>query len=318
MIKILIALDGSELAEQALIHGIAIGSSFESRFILLRVISNDANGVHSAIDAVDWQLHRRQAEAYLERQTEKLKAAGLDASWELEEGDAANRLICFAQQNNIDLIILGALGRSGMGQFARGGTVQKVISTATTSVLIAAPVLDQEDPGEMVYRRILVPVDGSGGSQWALNIATAIAQIHDAELILVRAIERTELQTTVPDSRETQYLMEKVTRINRMEAERHMQELQAKLPAGLKVTTEITVTNRAPHAINEIADARDVSLIILSAHSDKHASGWHYGPVPEFLLAHTKRPILVFQHDSGLAASKFRSIYLPDHHAHAS
>jgi len=318
MIKILVALDGSELSEQALLHAAAIGKSFDSELLLLRVISADEKGVRSAVDAVDWQLHRRQAEAYLIRLTEALRAAGLNTSWRLEEGNAANRLICFTRQNDIDLIILGALGRSGIGQFARGGTVQKVVSAATTSVLIAAPVMEDEQFSDLHYKRILVPVDGSCGSKWALNMATAIAEIHDAELILVQMIARPEFQTTMPNLREKQDLLEKIIRINRMEAEHHMRELKAKLPANLKVTTEIIVTDHAPHAINEMADARDVSLVVLSAHSDRHTSGWRYGPVPEFLLAHTNRPILVFQHASSLVASKFRSIYLPDNHAHAS
>lgn len=312
MIRILIALDGSELAEQALLHGAAIGSSFDSELVLLRVLSTDETGIRSTVDAVDWKIHRRQAEAYLDRQTEELKAVGLNASWRLEEGNVANRLTCFAHHNNIDLIVLGALGRSGVGPFSRGGTVQKVVSATTTSVLVATPIMGIGKLGESIYERILVPVDGSCGSQWALSMATAIAEIHDSELILMQAIETPEYWTAVPNFREKQDLMDKFVRISRMEAEWRMQELRTKIPANLEVTTEIVVTGNVPHAVNEIAETRDISLVVLSAHGDRNPSAWSYGLVPEFLLAHTNRPVLVFQHDNGMAISKFRSVYLPD------
>jgi nucleotide-binding universal stress UspA family protein len=318
MIRILIALDGSELSEQALRHGVAIARAFESTLVLVRVLSTNETGARSATDAIDWQLHRRQAEAYLERRAEELKATGLEVSWKLEEGRVAERLICYCKQHKIDLIILGALGRSGIGSFARGGTAQKVISSATTSVLVAPPAADQEDTGKVAYKRILVPIDGSYESQWALTMASAIAEIHDAELILMQAIETPGLWTSVPNAREHRELRESIIRTNRAEAERCLKTLQARLPNNLRVISEVVTTNHVPQAISQMADARDVSLVVLSAHSDKYPSGPHYGPVPEFLLSHMNRPVVVFRHGAEIAVNNFRSIYLPENIAHVS
>jgi nucleotide-binding universal stress UspA family protein len=318
MLRILIALDGSELSEQALLHGAAIGRCFDSELVLLRVISTDQTGIRTTTDSVDWQLHRQQAAAYLGRKTEELKAAGLKASWTIEEGNVADRLICFARQNRIDLFVLGALGRSGAGQFARGGITQKVVSAAPTSILVAPAVMPHQQLDDSVYRSILVPVDGSSGCQWTLNMAAAIAEVHDAEIILMQAIEKPQLWTTFADVREKRELLEELLRISRMEATCSMQELKATLPSNLKVTTDIVVTDNVAEAIDDSANARDVSLVALSAHSGGSSSGWHFGMIPEFLLAHTNRPVLVFQHDNNIAVSNFRSIYLPKHHAKVS
>jgi nucleotide-binding universal stress UspA family protein len=317
MIKILIALDGSELSEQALLHGAAIAYAFESELVLVRVLPIDETGAPSAIDAIDWQLRRRQVEAYLERRAQELKATGFKVSWKLEEGRVAERLCCCAKQNKIDLIVLGAFGRSGISSFARGGTAQKVISAATTSVLVAPPGKYSGRTGDFAYKRILVPVDGSYGSQWVVKMASAIAEIHDAELILMQAIETPELCTGMPDARETRELRERIIRTNRAEAERQLKMLMVTLPSNLRVTSEVVVTGHVPDAINQMADARDVSLIVLGAHSDQHTSGWHYGPIPEFLLSHMDRPVVVFRHGSDVVTSNFRSIYLPDNHANA-
>jgi nucleotide-binding universal stress UspA family protein len=317
MIRILIALDGSELSEQALLHGAAIAHAFESELLLVRVLSSNETGTRTATDAIDWKLQRRQVESYLKRCAQELKATGLNVKWKLEEGRVAERLICYAKQQAIDLIILGALGRSGIGSFARGGTAQKVISAATTSVLIAPPGQDSQHTGKFVYKRILVPVDGSCGSQWALNMAAAIAEIDDAELILMQVIETSEPGSAVPDSREARELRESVNRANRAEAERHLKTLKAKIPNNLRVTCEVVVSNHVPHAINQMANARDVSLVALNANNDQHTCGWQSGPAPEYLLSHMDRPVVVFRQQSGVATNNFHSTYLSETHVKA-
>jgi nucleotide-binding universal stress UspA family protein len=319
MLRILIALDGSENSEQALLHGAAIGRCFESELLLLRVISMDHTGIRATVDAVDWQLQRQQAASYLARQTEKLKSAGLNASWTLEEGNAADRIICCARQNNIDLIVLGALGHTGPGQFTRGGIAQKVISAAPTSILVGPPpVTSVQKVDSPDYKSILVPVDGTSGCQWILNMAAAIAAVHGAELILMQAIQKPQLWTTFADVREKRELLDQLMRISRMEATSSMQELKATLPPNLKVATEIVVTDNVANSINDMANTREVSLVALGAHSGASDSGCHFGMVPEFLLAHANRPVLVFQHDNSVAVSNFRSIYLQEQQANAS
>ena len=188
MIRILVPLDGSDLAEQAITHATAIARSFESEVLLLRVLTVVGDSVSSAIDSVDWQLHRRQAQAYLERQVRDLTNQGFKVGCHLEEGKVADQVLSFASQNNVDLIVLTAYGRGGIGQFERGGTVQKIISAARISVLAIHPIHGISDDRDFHYRRIMVPVDVSAGSQWALTLASAIAQIHHAELLLVHVV----------------------------------------------------------------------------------------------------------------------------------
>ncbi len=310
MIKILVPLDGSDLAEQALTHATAIAQSFESETFLLRVLTVDGDSIRSAVDAVDWQLHRQQARAYLERRAEELRHEGLEASWNLEEGKVADQVLSFAKLHNIDLIVLTTYGRGGIGQFERGGTAQKIVSAASVSVLVVHPLHGESNDRDFRYRRIMVPIDGSTGSQWALTMASAIAQIHHAELLLVQVVQEPCFPCAVPMVRENRELLERMTKICRTEATKRTHELRSRLPVNLHVETEIVVSKDVQHTLNEIAEAKDVSLIVLSAHSDQQGSRWQYGPVPEFMLAHASKPILVFEHPDNTSVSKFRSTYL--------
>lgn len=310
MLRILVPLDGSDLAEQALTHATAIAKSFESEVLLLRVLTVAGDSVRSAVDSVDWQLHRRQAQAYLERCVEEINNQGIKVSGHLEEGKVADQVLSFAHQNNIDLITLTAYGRGGIGQFERGGTVQKIVSAARISVLVVHPVHGISDDRDFRYRRIMVPVDVSAGAQWALTLASAIAQIHHAELLLVHVVQEPRLPYSATMTRESCELIERMTKISGMDATRRMQQLRNQLPANLEVETEIIVSKQVQYALNRIAEDRDASLVVLSAHSDQQGPDWHYGPVPEFMLAHSNKPILVFQQQGMSSVSKFRSTYL--------
>ena len=317
MIKILVPLDGSDLAEQALTHATAIAQSFESEVLLLRVLTVASDSVRSAVDSVDWQLHRRQAQAYLDRHVQELRARGIKVGAHLEEGKVAEQVLSFAHQNNVDLITMTAYGRGGIGQFERGGTVQKIISAARISVLIIHPVHGISDNRDFHYQRIMVPVDVSAGSQWALTFASAIAQVHHAELLLVHVVPEPRLPYAARMTRESRELIERMTRISGMDATRRMQELRNQLPANLEVETEIIVSKHVQYALNRIAEDKNASLVVFSAHSDEQSPDWHYGPVPEFMLTHSKQPILVFQRQGMSSVSKFRSTYLVDERADA-
>ncbi len=317
MIRILVPLDGSDLAEHALTHATAIARSFESEVLLLRVLTVAGNSVRSTVDSVDWQLHRRQAQAYLERHVEELKNQGIKVNGYLEEGKVADQVLCFAHQNNVDLITLTAYGRGGIGQFDRGGTVQKIVSAAHVSVLVVHPVHGISNDRDFRYRRIMVPVDVSTGSQWALTLASAIAQIHHAELLLVHVVHEPRLPRSARTTRESRELVERITTISGMDATKRMQELRNQLPANLQVETEIIVSKHVQYALNRIAEDRNVSLVVFSAHSGQQSPDWQYGPVPEFMLAHSNKPILVFQQQDQSSVNKFRSTYLIDERADA-
>ena len=67
MIRILIPLDGSPVAEESLIHAIAIAKTFPAEQILLRVIAESDTGAAVRMDSIDFALWRHQARAYLDR-----------------------------------------------------------------------------------------------------------------------------------------------------------------------------------------------------------------------------------------------------------
>lgn len=52
------------------------------------------------------------------------------------EGDPANAILEFAEQNRIDMIIIGTLGKSGLERFLLGSVADKVVRHSKVSVLV--------------------------------------------------------------------------------------------------------------------------------------------------------------------------------------
>jgi nucleotide-binding universal stress UspA family protein len=105
---------------------------------------------------------KAEAGAYLEKQMIRFQEIGLSVESKLMEGQAADNIVLFVHQNNVDLIVLSSHGRSGLSGWNVSSVVQKTNLRAYTSVMIVrayhpiAPT--QEESG---YRRLLVPIDGS-------------------------------------------------------------------------------------------------------------------------------------------------------------
>ena len=115
--RILVPLDGSSLAECVLPHIIAFAKVFDAEVTLLQALEPPRNSaIARAIDPVEWELVKAEADAYLNEATDRLKNYGLKVKSCLEEGQAAERMIEFAHQNNIDLIVLSSHGRSGLSE----------------------------------------------------------------------------------------------------------------------------------------------------------------------------------------------------------
>ena len=149
--KILVPLDGSELAECALEHVKAIATGCNvPEVILLRVVqptSSFSLGELAASNAklatdVEGQIekeHANQAKSYIETMVRKLTKERVSAKSQIISGNAAEQILNFSEKNQVDLIIMSTHGRSGISRWAMGSVADRIIHYSTIPVLIIAP-----------------------------------------------------------------------------------------------------------------------------------------------------------------------------------
>lgn len=150
--KILVPLDGSDLAAKILPQVVELAKTFKSQVTLLHVCHTEAFGVSEAAPGVIEKApvaEKKACEAFLSKTGADLKAQGVQVDWACVEGVPAREIIGYADKNGYDLIAMATHGK-GEVAWVLGSTAEKVVSHATVPVLLfrvmefKPPVLKEE------------------------------------------------------------------------------------------------------------------------------------------------------------------------------
>ena len=311
MIRILIPLDGSPIAETALRHAAAISRTFSAEIELISIIGESKIASGERLDSVDWQLWKRQIQVYLSRMVESLREENLEASWLLRDGDPAQEIIRHVNEANIDLLVLTRYGMGDAQQFSGGGTAQKIISASAASILLIDPAGDFDD--KRGYERILVAVDGSQRSEWASSFAAMVAQTFDGSLHLLQIVEEPRLPGNAPVNGETRRLLDRIKRTAHSQANFQLSHLTSRIAENAPVMGTVIVSDNIPMTIESVAIADEADLLVIAAQAEQTQKAGRYGHICESLLAHLHIPVLVLRSEAaGLSMSNFRSVFLDE------
>jgi nucleotide-binding universal stress UspA family protein len=112
----------------------------------------------------------------------------------VEEGEASDSILAFAEGRKTDLLVMGTHGRRGLDRLMLGSVTARVIRKAPCPVLaVRKPPHDSSPSGQqqdLVHlRRILFCADFSQNSRWALDYALSLATEYQAELTLLHVLE---------------------------------------------------------------------------------------------------------------------------------
>jgi len=293
--RILVPLDRSLLAECVLPHVVALARSLDSQLMLLHVLSpSDRQGGLRAVDPLESQLRRAEAESYLEGVRARLQEVGVVAQTKVIDGDAAEQILTFARENQIGLAILSSHGRSGLSGWNVSGVVQKVIMRAPISLMIVRAYQPaQPDLAGLRYRRVMVPLDGSPRAESVLPLAITLARA-EAQIVLAHVVQRPQMPRRTPPSQEDSDLADRIVERNRSEAEQYLETVRAQLPPAA-VETRLLISNHAAVALHELAEQEDADLVLLCAHGYSGELRWPYGGLAVGFVAYGSSPLLIFQ-----------------------
>ena len=144
--RILLTLDGSAMAEQALPVAVSHAKKFNSNLYLLRVIGpltksyQTSMATLSAFERTEEQL-RVIAEEYLEGIAQNLRKDDVDTKVATRIGIPYKQIIEFSNQNNIDLIVMCTRGESGITRWMLGSNADHVVRGSKVPVFVV-PALD--------------------------------------------------------------------------------------------------------------------------------------------------------------------------------
>ena len=153
--KILIAIDLSEMGESVFKEAVSLASKYEANLLLLHVLSPEedysplpippnladiypSQGNDLTLDfwRQQWEEFEQKGVAMLQKRANQAGEMGVKGEYRQIYGHAAKTICKVAREENVDLIVIGRRGRSGLGELFLGSVSNYVLHHAPCSVLI--------------------------------------------------------------------------------------------------------------------------------------------------------------------------------------
>jgi len=156
--RILICLDGSELAEQILPYATQEALAFKAELVLLQVVPEPVTfspGIPGAgpvpVQTETMIEVAKQASSgakdYLEELAAPLREQGINVETVAIIGRAGQMIVDYATRNSIDLITIATHGRSGLGRAVFGSVADHVLRRSGLPILLIRPQ-ERQDKGQ--------------------------------------------------------------------------------------------------------------------------------------------------------------------------
>lgn len=164
--RIVIPLDGSELAEAVLDRAVTLAAPGETELALLRIVvplvavprPDVMDGLPFA--QVDLVRRQREAEAYMERVSGELRASGFATTTKVSaNGHIARAILDYAEEIDAELIALSTHGHGAAARYLLGSVADKILRAASMPVLMFRPT------PEHIARATASVARGSAGAQ---------------------------------------------------------------------------------------------------------------------------------------------------------
>ncbi len=273
--RILVPVDGSDLAERILFETRGLLTGNGSQVVLLTVLP-PRTPLAREVDPRGWldALHHR------------LVGEGIRAEVELSIGDPAEEILRCADRLDPSLIAMSTHGRSGIGRWARGSVAERVLRRSRHPLLLANPrSLGTTIEGmDRPFRRILLPLDGSELSASIVPLVVEVARVYESEVFAIHAIPAMPSKTPAPY----------------VEPHPSVEEVERFLEPMLVPFEEAGIRNRLmvryerpAEAILEVARSEHVDLVAMTTHGSSGVSRWVFGSVAEKVLREGSWPLLV-------------------------
>ena len=265
--NILCPIDLSDASIRPLAYSAAFARWYEARLTVLHVVPTfDPIQVRSGSlgDAVRivYPMPREEILGELRRAVDAAGAGTLDVALTTDAGDAAGAIVDHAARMAADLLVVGTHGRGGFDRLLLGSVAEKVLRKAPCPILTVPPHAPSAAPEEVVFKRILCPMDFSPSAFQAFGFAIDLARQANGSVTVLHVIEwlaeeepRAHAHFNVSEYR--QHLT--------ADAHTRLQALLAEEPRTWCETEEVVVIGRAHREILAMAAAKQADLIAMGA-----------------------------------------------------
>lgn len=288
--RILFPTDLSDTSSVALGHALMLADRFQAALTMLHAASTRANPqaaqfpeVYPVSDEFEAQL-----EAQLAAITGAAPAQKLRLERVVQQNNNPVAEICaYAETANVDLVIMGTHGRTGLSHWLAGSVTEEVVRHASCPVM--AVRASKQNAEVTPYFDILVPVDFSLHAQKALRYGVTLAHLFEANLHLLHVVDQ-PLYPTYYGLGEDLLLNShpEVPRRSHEELRRLMTSFAA--PA-IKCQTHVREGRAYSEIVRFIGD-HECDLVVMGTHGLSGLEHFLLGGTTEKVMRHAACPVL--------------------------
>lgn len=288
--RILLARDFSHVSDQALRYAIDIAQRTDASLHLLyaEVLHQDPFGAATAGsgEELDDQITARLAQdvdetPFSERYTDLQFATAVR-----RDVAAAPAILTYADDADIDLIVMGTHGRRGVRRLLLGSVAEEVVRRADRPVLT---VRQDGASGDLAVQRLLVPIDFSKHSGDALRHAVELARLYEARIDLLHVVEENLHPAFYVGGVQSIYDVQPDIDAK---SEKRMREMLDEATGGDAVDAAFHVeTGRAARQIARFAERTGTDLVVMSTHGLTGLEHFMLGSVAEKVVRHVSAPV---------------------------
>jgi len=306
--RMLVPLDGSKLAEEVFFYAGELAGRLDIDMHFLNVCDPDETMLLPMRQVYVEKVAETVKERALKIKADSGEAEGgrqIEVVARVATGYPPEEILKYADENQIDIILMATHGASGVRRWALGSTAHKVLHAASVPVwLVRSGVPENAVHEEWFQRGIMVPLDGSELAETALPHAEALAKqrgLKNVEVTLLRVCEPIliseisfHLAPTIHPTPLTfeEYVRGEVERV-RKRCTKYLNGIAEKLKAkGIRVRIEVLSGNPADEIIRYVTE-NTFQLIVMASHGRSGLSHLAFGSVAEKVLLSVKIPVLI-------------------------
>lgn len=292
--SIVVPLDGSVFGNSALPIAVALARRSDAALHLIHVhdsVSISEAGPFGAL-LLDNDEPRRRAE--FEGVATRLAHAGaLRVTAEFLDGPVVPTLQRYLEDGRHDLVVLMSHGRGGLRRTWLGSVADGLIRHASVPLLLLREETASVEAVEPLFRRVIVPLDGSAMAEGVLDDVVALGTTDVTEYVILTVIAP-HRDDKPPSSDIVIPVGRSYDEQQRDAAFGYLNGVAADLRStGAVVTVRVEVHEQCAQGILDTADEHHVDLIALSTHGLGGLSRLVHGSVADKVIRGATTAVLV-------------------------
>jgi nucleotide-binding universal stress UspA family protein len=290
--RVLIPLDGSPAAAEALSQMQPLLSEAKSELLLLRVVDEPTIVVTEYPGLVaqlsDSALAESDAQAYVDELATELRSTGLAIRTRVLSGNAAESILEVARKEKATAIAMATHGRSGVMRWAMGSVAEKVLRTSELPLCLVRSSDEPPKQAPRAWEHLVVPIDGSQLALQAVPAAAQLAKLLDLRVSAVHFVSDYAGKAAMPVGQ--QYL------------EQTREAFAAHdIDAELDLRRGDPASGLVDYGLMDVRPESRADLLCMCSHGRSGVRRTLFGSVTEKLLRHSVVPLVVVRAQSSIS-----------------